>query len=258
MISRCSLQFPQGKNYLLEVGGAASSVLLFRVSCLMLLLILPLQASSFSSSPIKPRNPTQDSTSELAASVLSFAGDSSATLKLDAPLESVREFLQSSKSDKYLLGTETYKKRDDGLWDSHQPIIEFIGLSLRPVFVHRLDRKPPSGVSVSIVDARTDIVKNPNSRANRAAASVLKSSSFIGEGVISTKPGAESGACELSIELSLTLQIALPPFLLIPPGFNSIGSAIVRRAGRSRTKQLLKGLQAAYDKEWKKTSDPVS
>jgi hypothetical protein len=45
---------------------------------------------------------------------------------------------------------------------------------------------------------------------------------------------------------------------LIPPGFNSIGSAIVRRAGKSRTKQLLNDLQTAYDKEWKNTSEPAS
>jgi hypothetical protein len=241
------------------MGGAFSCLsLCFRLSCFMLLLNLPLQVASLPAVRIPSRRSTRNSSSVLSASVISFAGDASATLDLDAPLESVQEFLQSSKSDMYLLGTETYTKRDDGLWDCQQPIIVFVGLALQPVFVHRLDRQPPSQVSISIVDARTDIVKNPNSPANRAVASVLETSSFKGKGIISTKSSATSGACQLSIELSLTLQIPLPSFLLIPPGFNSIGSAIVRRAGKSRTKQLLNDLQTAYDKEWKNTSEPAS
>eukprot|EP00980_Cylindrotheca_fusiformis_P004248 scaffold918_cov126-Cylindrotheca_fusiformis.AAC.27 len=217
----------------------------------------PLHVSSLT--PIDSRNyRSSRNSSVLSASVLSFAGDTCATLELNAPLESVQEFLQSSHSDRYLLGTDVYTKREDGLWDCHQPVIEFFGLSLRPVFVHRLDRESPSQVSINIVDARTDIVKNPESRTNKAAASILEASSFVGEGVVSAKPGATSGACELSVDLSLTLHIPLPRFMLIPPGFNSIGSAIVRRAGKSRTKELLKSLQRAYDKEWKTRSEPGS
>lgn len=204
------------------------------------------QVSAFPSFGIIPRI-AKGNISSLAGTI-SFQGDSSATLVLDANLESVQSFLQSSQSDMYLLGTETYAQREDGLWDCQQPIVDFIGLSLQPVFVNRLDREPPSTVTISIVDARTDIVKNPNSPANRVVANLMKTSKFVGKSRISVSSTKDRG-CQLSIDLNLTLQIPLPPFLPLPPGFNKLGSAIVRTTGKSRTKKLLKDLQEAFEKE---------
>jgi hypothetical protein len=165
----------------------------------------------------------------------------------DTSLESLQDFLQSSSCDKYLLGTEAYVEREDGLWDCQQPFIDFMGMSLQPVFVHRLDRQVPSTVCVSIVDARTDIV-NKNNTANRVVASVMKASKFDGKSIISVR-SVSTTACQISIALNLTLQIPLPPFFPLPPGFNSIGSALVRKTGKSRTKRVLQDLRDAYELE---------
>jgi len=191
------------------------------------------------------------------AGTISWEGDSTGVLDIDVPLRSMQEFLQSPASDLYLLGTDTYIKRNDGLWDCQQPVIDFFGLSVQPVFVNRLDRQPSpstSGVTVSIVDARTDIVKNPHSPTNIAVSNLMSKTKFVGKSLISVKPSSSSSSsssgCQLECQLSLTLQIKLPKFMLLPPGFNTIGSAIVSRIGKSRTKQLLKEIEMAFSKEW--------
>ena len=182
--------------------------------------------------------------------LISFKGDSSGVLNIDASLESVQDFLQSPASDLYLLGTDSGVKRNDGLWDCQQPIIDFLGITLQPVFVNRLDRQPDF-VSVSIVDARTNILKNPQSLGNRAVSNLMSNSKFIGKSIISAKSlphTNDSPGCQVELKLNLTLEIPLPTVmrLLLPPGFNSLGSAIVRKTGNSRTKKLLKDLEVAF------------
>jgi hypothetical protein len=108
---------------------------------------------------------------------------------------------------------------------------------------------------VTIVEARTDIEKH--NRANQAVARVMKQSQFTGKSVIravegsTSRQGSTTSTCHLEVDLSLTINILLPKFLLLPPGFNMIGSAFVGWTGQSRTKQLLEDLRDAYQESIK-------
>jgi hypothetical protein len=221
------------------------------------------------------------------AGTLSFSGDSSATLEFLAEPSSVQEWLQSPASDFYLLGTTDATQQqqrttaaddpnhDDDekvvvLWNCRQPRINFLGLDVVPVFVCQLERSS-STTTVSIVQARTEIFNgddtvddnsstsstSTSNRANHLVASVMERSTFVGNSVIrasSSATNTNGASCQLSVDLSLTLQVPLPPYVLLPPGFNSLGSVIVRRTGRSRTKQLLQTLKQAYQ-EWVHTKN---
>jgi hypothetical protein len=168
--------------------------------------------------------------------------------------------LQSSDSDPYLLGTTDAEQRPDGLWDCRQPRVEFLGLDLVPIFVNNLQRQP-TATKVTIVDARIEILKTTG--ASRVVASVMEKSKCVGNSIIrvvSTSTGSSSStttsgddedrsSCQLSVDLTLTWQVFLPPFVLLPPGFNTLGSAIVRRTGASRTKKLLEDIKQAHQ-EW--------
>jgi hypothetical protein len=189
---------------------------------------------------------------------LKFSGDSRASLEFEVrSVDHVMEWLQTpSASDFQLLGTTdaTLVHESDGLWDCPQPRIEFMGLDLQPTFVHKLHRQPNTVIVVEVVDSRTDVL-NPNNPANRAVGSLLGRAKFKGKSIIqaaavsSTTDNIDIEACRLRVDLTLTLHVPLPPFVLIPPGFNSIGSTIVKRTGKSRTEQLLRDLKDAYF-EW--------
>ncbi|KAL3936935.1 MAG: hypothetical protein SGBAC_007850 [Bacillariaceae sp.] len=178
-----------------------------------------------------------------------FVGDSTTTLELDAPMELVQEFLQSDSSNMYLLGTDDIKchtncqeAADDDenqLFECKQPILEFMGLKLQPIFQHKLHRNTPNQVTASIEEgSKAEILQHSKHPAKRVISGLVNEATFVGESV--------DQKCKLSIALSLTLQIPMPRFIPIPPGFNAIGSAIVRRTGRLRTQQLLERLKAAY------------
>jgi len=53
----------------------------------------------------------------------------------------------------------------------------------------------------------------------------------------------------LTLSVSLTLIIDLPPFLPVPPCFNSIGSRIIKSTCRKRLDQLAIDMRDAY-LEW--------
>ena len=222
--------------------------------CLFLLLLLQSDTvKSFAPTPAAPlrvllsrSSKTTTTTFQLDATI-SWSGDASTSLEFSAPTASVQEWLIQSPqdSDMYLLGSTKPMQRGDGNWDCPQPKVEFLGLALLPVFVNGLARDPPTNtVTVTILEARTDIEKD--SRANQVVANVLKQSQFMGKSVIRALEGSDQGICQLDIDLSLTIQIPLPKFSFLPPGFNMIGNAIVARTGRSRTKQLLENLRDEY------------
>lgn len=197
-------------------------------------------------SPLAPWSKCYASSSRLGATI-SWLGDSKASIELpdynndDTIDYSIQDWLQSSDSDFHLLGTTNASPRSCGeLWDCRQPRIQFLGLDLVPIFVNRLERTT-SSVTVTIVDAQTEI--GNSGKRNRAVAKIMQNSKFLGESKIVAMENT------LSVDLTLTLQVKLPPFLPLPPGFNTLGSAMIRRTGKSRVQQLLRDLNQAYE-EW--------
>lgn len=179
---------------------------------------------------------------------------------------SFSKFLASSASDPILLGAKKDAKGaisqceriDSGddesageLWECKQASVGWFGMTLVPIFVNRIEKNLPRGdLVISIIDAKTEV--QSGGRVGNTLASAMKRSQFEGRNAIawkkrndgSTDDGPQSYA--LDGNLKLTLTITLPPFLPIPPGFNTIGSKIVERTCKERLQQNLSDISNAY------------
>lgn len=224
--------------------------LIFHRLAIFLWLLAPPLIASFAPTTLPTRGVILSSNSKTSClyGTLSLAGDSSSKIQFDVdPTQrSFEEWLQSSASDHGLLGARAAQQRPDGLWDCRQPRIAFFGLDLVPVFVNKIDRTP-AAVIISIVQARTDIFEGKEGRVNQAVAAVMEKSTFVGKSVIKSRTIGKTYS--VSVDLSLTLQAPLPSFVLLPPGFNSIGSAIIQNTCRRRTSSFLEDLKKSY-REW--------
>ena len=218
---------------------------------LVLWALTPMYNTCFTPQRVCQRNLVTSKAANICLSAtLDFTGDSSDTLQfevVDTSKPSFIDWLQSSHSDAPLLGSSDIQLRPDGLWDCRQPRVAWFGVNLIPVFVNRIDRIPLSGTAiVSIVQARTDILPDDKKRrVNQVIASVMEQSTFVGKSVIQARQYGDT-SFTVSVDLSLTLQVPLPPYLLLPPGFNMIGSSIIRNTCRTRTKIFLQSLVRAY------------
>eukprot|EP00429_Kryptoperidinium_foliaceum_P032127 CAMPEP_0176135512 /NCGR_PEP_ID=MMETSP0120_2-20121206/68748_1 /TAXON_ID=160619 /ORGANISM="Kryptoperidinium foliaceum, Strain CCMP 1326" /LENGTH=253 /DNA_ID=CAMNT_0017471229 /DNA_START=45 /DNA_END=806 /DNA_ORIENTATION=+ len=215
-------------------------------------------SSTASSFPVRVeagfRKHDQDPSPSRLFSKISFQGDTTAKLELDAPAHHVQKWLSTpSASDVHLLGSIDATQKDEGLWECLQPRIDFMGLDLQPVFVHRISRRESASrntgshlVEVQVIDSRTDILGTGN--ANQAVGSLMSKAKFSGQSRFRVQEHRRT-ATVMEVDLKLGLHVPLPPFVLLPPGFNSIGSSIIKRTGRSRTEKLLRDLERAYF-EW--------
>lgn len=170
----------------------------------------------------------------------------------DGQDKSLSYFLTTSASDTVLLGTTVYKQLEDDasstngvLWECQQGSVEWFGMQVIPIFINRIE-KNPTQVVVSIIDAQTR-VENAN-RLGQSLASVMERSKFEGRnGVTWQETDGENTTLEGNLEL--ILEINLPRFLPIPPGFNRIGSKIVETTCKQRLRQNLRDIADAYA-EW--------
>jgi len=222
-----------------------AALLFHRLAVFLWLMFAPSLIASFAPTTLPTRAATYSNSKSCLYGTINLAGDSSSKIQfeVDPTQPSFEEWLQSSASDKGLLGAKAAKQRPDGLWDCRQPGIAFFGLDLVPIFVNKIVRTP-TGVIVSILEARTDV---RDGRANLAVAAVMEKSTFVGRSIINTRTIGKTNS--VSVDLSLTLQAPLPPFVLLPPGFNSIGSAIIENTCRTRTTSFLEDLKKSY-REW--------
>mmetsp|Transcript_11712 Transcript_11712/g.22782 ORF Transcript_11712/g.22782 Transcript_11712/m.22782 type:complete len:367 (-) Transcript_11712:106-1206(-) len=198
---------------------------------------------------------------------------------------SLKEFLLTSASDSVLLGMKnsgnqvgiSQCEKIDGsdcfqnngeLWECRQASIEWFGLTLVPVFVNGIERSIPSSSSnegnvvISIIDAKTEV--RSGGRLGSTLSSAMKRSVFEGRNVVrweehSTNSkdhdeGTFKHKYTLEGNIKLNLTINLPPFLPLPPGFNTIGSKIVERTCRDRLRQNLDDISAAY-LQWANSKD---
>jgi hypothetical protein len=222
-----------------------AALLFHRLAIFLWLMFAPSQIASFAPTTLQTRVIIPSTSKVCLFGTINLAGDSSSKIQfeVDPSQPSFEEWMQSSASDRGLLGAKAAKQRPDGLWDCSQPEIAFFGLDLVPIFVNKIDRTP-TAVIVSILQARTDVL---DGRANLAVAAIMEKSTFVGKSVIKTRRIGKTNS--VSVDLTLTLQAPLPPFVLLPPGFNSIGSAIIENTCRTRTSSFLEDLKKSY-REW--------
>eukprot|EP00804_Cyclotella_cryptica_P006813 CCRYP_010945-RA/>CCRYP_010945-RA protein AED:0.13 eAED:0.11 QI:0/-1/0/1/-1/1/1/0/243 len=140
-------------------------------------------------------------------------------------------------------------------WECRQSKIEWFGMTLVPIFTNVIERSestthPSSGsgtVVISIIDAKTEVQNG--GRLGGTLASAMKRSVFEGRYIVFWREEHgehESMRYTLEGDIELSLTINLPPFVPLPPGFNSIGSRIVERTCRDRLRQNLRDVSDAY------------
>ena len=172
--------------------------------------------------------------------------------------KSLSKFFTTSASDEVLCGGETntiIEDNDNGdgvLWESRQAEIGWFGMTLSPIFINRIT-KNTDNVVVSLEDSTTEVLESGRLGLGNTLASAMKLSNFEGRNVVTYKSNDDQGYT-LDGALQLTLTIELPPFLPLPPGFNSIGSRIVQSTCKGRLKQNLVEISGAYLK-WTLHSD---
>ena len=206
------------------------------------------------------------STTRLHARGVNFAGDSTSSVFIPHPAvpstgqpnpsRNLTAYLRSSASDGLLLGTDNYSRREtDRLYEAYQPEIDWFGLRLVPVFVNQIDRPEDTAevVYVDIMEARTDIAggRPPGNRA-KAIADIMKRSEFTGRYELlwsEAASGRRGAGWSLNGDLTLVLSVPLPKLVPVPPGFNTIGSRIVRSTCRKRVEDQLQQLREGYI-EW--------
>lgn len=202
---------------------------------------------------------------QLYARGVNFAGDSSSSVFIPHPnvpstgkpnsSRTLTAYLRSTDSDGLLLGTSNYALREkDQLYEAYQPEIDWFGLQLVPVFVNKIDRPAETEevVYVDIMEARTDIAggRPPGNRA-KAIADIMKRSEFTGryELLWEEASGRRGPGWSLNADLTLVLSVPLPKLVPLPPGFNNVGSRIVRTTCRKRVEEQLQQLREGYI-EW--------
>jgi len=168
--------------------------------------------------------------------------------------KSLSTFLSTSASIPPLLGTEISRCRkineesDKEVWECRQATVTWFGMTIAPVFINQIEKKTDEeSIIISIIDARTEVEKG--GRLGNTFVSAMKRSKFEGRNVVTwnehdNTTGDQIFALEGS--LTLTITIDLPPFLPLPPGFNTIGSKIVERTCSDRLKLSLQNLSDAY------------
>lgn len=147
--------------------------------------------------------------------------------------------------------TKLQSNQQESTWECRQSSIDWFGMTLIPIFTNVIERSEASSsnsdglVVISIIDAKTQVENG--GKLGSALASAMKRSVFEGRNMVFWKEQQED---ELSYKLvgdiELSLTINLPPFMPLPPGFNTIGSRIVERTCKERLRQNLRDVSDAY------------
>ena len=215
-------------------------------------------------------DPRRAVTSTTLFGTIKFVGDANAGLNAAASDSankadidtSLSNFLSSDDSNAVLLGmkggsagmsqevrklasnpTSSLLEGNGGeVYECRQNAVDWFGITLQPIFINVIERNSEGTVTISIIDAQTDV---QGGRLGNTLASAMKRSVFEGRIVISWKEtDTRNYTLEGNIKLSLTIN--LPPFLPLPPGFNAIGSKIVNRVCKERLSQNVQDISDAY------------
>ncbi len=171
----------------------------------------------------------------------------------------LQNFLTSQQTYPLILGSEDVTEQSDGTYHSILPSITWFGLEVEPRLVNRISyseiNKGNTGaglqLSVCIENSCVEMKGgNGRDRTDGLIANIMKRCSFGGGNqMLLCRSGEEDNIWVLSSNFSLTLTIPLGSRLMIlPPGFQSIGSRIVRATCDKRVKENLAKLKEEYQK----------
>lgn len=189
---------------------------------------------------------------------LRFAGDAEITADIPPGGASLARFFASEAADPILVGvtndSSTYRRLEsdyggDGTTTTlecrQKSLTDFLGLTLTPVLTSRITKSvDEGGLVVDILDARTEVSEG---RIGNTLRRLLERAKFVGSNRVSwTEHG---GGYRLVARMDLLITVDLPPLLPLPPGFNSLGSRIVRSQSRGRLQESVDDIARAY-REW--------
>ena len=202
---------------------------------------------------------------------IDFSGSSSHQIQVKPEIsqgtgrgcQSLPNWLASARSHPHLLGSDDVSQNGDGTYTSVLPALEFFGMELVPTFVQRIslqnNKNKEAGVSgsnskdslslnVSIEDSSVNA--SQSSRIGNLVERVMKTCSFQGSNELTCTPISGTNGeeyWELSSDFTLNMQFYLGSRLMVlPPGFNTIGSRIVERTVKKRVKDNLLQLAEKY------------
>jgi hypothetical protein len=157
------------------------------------------------------------------------------------------------------LGSDEVSKTGDGTYKAVLPSISWFGMELVPTFFQRISIRGEENdednndtdtviVKVSIEDSEVNAQKN--SRMSGLVEKMMKTCSFQGSNEVKcTRVDGHDGEKQwmLTSDFTLNLQVPLGSRLMIlPPGFNTIGSRIVKSTVEKRVKENLLKLAEGY------------
>jgi hypothetical protein len=164
-----------------------------------------------------------------------------------------------------------------------QQTISWFGIEVIPIFLQKLvrskqyntakgddsnkdddedeDEKEEEGIlmiQTSILDSKTELDtkgkqqqeegQHKRKRMSSRIQSLMDKSTFRGGSIYSVQPQSDGKSWIITSELSLQLTIPLGSsrFIALPPGFNTIGSRIVRNVCDRRARESLDYIQESY------------
>lgn len=188
---------------------------------------------------------------------LRFAGDAEISADIPPGGASLGRFFASEAADPILVGvsneSSTYRRLESDGGDGtattlecrQKSLTDFLGLTLTPIITSRITKSvDEGGLVVDILDARTEVSEG---RIGSTLRRLLERATFVGSNRVSwTEHG---GGYRLVARMDLLITVDLPPLLPLPPGFNSLGSRIVRSQSRGRLQESVDDIARAY-REW--------
>jgi len=187
---------------------------------------------------------------------LRFTGDAEISADIPPGGASLSRFFESELADPILIGvtndSSTYRRLESDGGDGattlecrQKSLKDFLGLTLTPVITSRITKNvDESRLVVDILDANTEVSEG---RIGNTLRRLLKRATFEGRNHVSWTE--HDGGYRLVAKMDLVITVDLPPLLPLPPGFNLLGSRIVRSQSRGRLQESVDDIARAY-REW--------
>ena len=190
---------------------------------------------------------------------VSFSGNGEFVLdipRLPNLKKSLEEFLIDEDSNALLVGSDDLTALPRGQhWYSRQPSFTFFGLVMTPIFRVALRRRHMEDGSMGIlvevdesrveaVSQKTNVIEGDGKDDEHWISSLLSKGSINGESDIRVQTTDQGWIVSLKSQLDFKMKV--PKYLPLPPGFASIGSAIMKIQCQERARQSLIQIRDAY------------
>ncbi|KAL1508729.1 hypothetical protein AB1Y20_004824 [Prymnesium parvum] len=196
-----------------------------------------------SSSPA--RHGRMQRTELLTLSEVQFKGAADTQITIPRGAKDLGEWLASEDSRVALLGSGAHEQKANGRWVCRQPPVGWFGVQLLPVFISSIEQSTSGNkISVRILESRTEVQAAGDSFTARTMSAIMERVTISGDNTFTWR--AADDGWHMRAKLQLTFSVPIPPFLPVPPGFNSIGSRIVQSTCQARLTQTMEDVRTSF------------